>query len=128
MSLVRIEADMSNPFLDEVTEEKLREEHIDSDTNNNYKVVPFIEFAFYQALTSDHMLMPGPDDDGDKWRASFEFDVAPLSQAVRVLIRPDVSKKEAKRILRKIIKLIDADDSDWQERVFLIIKNYEENN
>jgi hypothetical protein len=51
----------------------------------------------------------------DIWDEGIRFNVQPISNSVRILIRPDVAKKEVKRILRKAIKIIDEDKYDWPQ-------------
>jgi hypothetical protein len=100
----KIKPDNSNQLKSVTAEEGKRLKYVKIELNEPDRIVPVVVFAFHDALAGDD---DGMCDEG------IGFNVQPISNAVRVLIRPDVSKEEAKIILKEIIKFIDQDRYDW---------------
>ena len=111
--LTNMKMDRSNPFMEKGLDKSFREEILADQASEFLRVVPFITFGFYIPLTSDGFIMPGPDEEGDLWAESLCFEIKPMAIALRVMIRPDVAKADAIRILNKIIQQIGEDESDW---------------
>ena len=117
MTLRKIKMDRSNPFLDKDLDKSFREEILADQASELLRVVPFLAFDFFISLTSDGFIMPGPDEEGDLWDENLCFEIKPMATALRVMIRPDVSKADAIRILNKIIRQIGEVEFDWNQVV-----------
>ena len=130
MNLLKMKKDLSNPFMDKDLDKKIKKQIFDLQSREFVRAVPFITFDFYVAITDDGYLMPSPDPDSDNWgeRMCCELrpmptlldegmcvEILPMATALRVLIRPDVSKEKAIKILTKIIRLIRNDKLDWPQ-------------
>ena len=109
--------DRSNPFVEKGLDKSFREVILADQSSELLRVVPFITFGFYVPLTSDGYIMSGPDEDGDIWNHNLCFEIQPMAMALRVMIRPDISKTDAIRILNKIIKQIVEDEFDWNQEL-----------
>lgn len=117
----RYKMDDSNPFMDEYYDDDMKEEIRKCTYDNVLHAVPFVTFDFFDALRSDRCTTTAPDTDGDVCDEEFCFKIEPLATALRVMIRPDMSKGEAVRILNKIIKKISEDTIDWDKKFKKII-------
>ena len=102
MDITKIKQDNSNSFMDETAEEGELPKYVKIEINEHDRIVPVVVFAFHDSIEDDGMCDQG-----------IGFNVQPISNAVRILIRPDVSKEEAKIILRAAIRIIDHDRYDW---------------
>ena len=89
--------------------------HVKFEINEFNRLVPVVQFAFHDRVPDGYCQIPGTHIHEDIWDQCIGCNVQPVSNAVRVLIRPDVSKQDAQEILRKIIKIIDEDKYDWPQ-------------
>lgn len=103
MNSSKVEKDLSKPFMDETKKDNKRLKYVKIEITELDRIVPVVVFAFHDSISDN-----GICDQG------IGFNVQPISNAVRVLIRPDVSKEEAKIILKEAIRIIDHDRYDWR--------------
>ena len=103
-----------NLSIDEVSEANAELKYVKIEINEQNRVVPVVQFAFHDRIPDGCDDMPNDYFEDDFWDESFGCNVQPVSNTVRVLIRPDVSKQEAINILIKMMWLIDQDKHDWE--------------
>ena len=90
-----------------------KQKYVKLEVNEQDRIVPVVQFVFNDSIPDYCYCEPDAAAGNDIWESNIGCNVQPISNTVRVLIRPDVSKQEAKDILTKIIKLIDEDKHDW---------------
>lgn len=113
MHTSKMGGNLSKSHVDKASKGEKRLKYAKIELNEQNRIVPVVQFAFHDGIPDERYYVPGIDYDDDIWDEGIGCSVQPTSNTVRVLIRPDVSKAEAKIILTKIIRLIEADESDW---------------
>jgi len=111
----------SKPSMEKASEESTELKYVKIEINEQQRLVPVVQFAFHDRVPDGCHDMAEIDDDcipgsyfgDDIWDEGIGCNVQPVSNTVRVLIRPDVSKQEAINTLIKIIGLINIDELDW---------------
>ena len=102
--MVRIPIDDSNRFMSEGLEHRIKIDCLKD--RLRYRVAPFVEYSYLRPFPG--VTMPAPDEDDDSMDESCMFDLTLPTQAIRVMIRPDVETGEAIRLLKKIIDRVET--------------------
>jgi hypothetical protein len=123
MKANKIKPDATNPVVDESSEDENRLKRVTIEMNEHDRIVPVVVFEFHDRIPEGCCSIPCPYDD-DMWDEGIGVNVQPISNAVRVHIRPDVSKKTVQTILKKLIKIIGQDKYDWPEETDNFLNNW----
>jgi len=115
MKTSNIIPETSTPVINEVSEDEKKLKYVRFEINERNRLVPVVVLAFHDLPIDDICSILEPDDEADIFEEGIGFSVQPMSNIVRVLIRPDVPKKTAQKILKIIIKIIGQDKCDWQQ-------------
>lgn len=124
MKANKFKPDTTNPVVNESSkdEEEVRYTRIKLD--KEHRIVPVVEFAFHDRLPDGSCFGPEVCSVDEIWQQGIGCNVQPVSNTVRILIRPDVSKTDVKKILRKAIEIIDKDRTDWPQETDNFLNNW----
>lgn len=103
----------TNPFMGEKLDKILRESMI-----KNYQQQPIIPFVMYELKlpTSDDIPENGEIDPPMTW-AAMVFQFVEKETAIRLQIRPDVTKETLLGVLQNMVTIIKSDYENLQARV-----------
>ena len=107
--------DEPNPFVGPELEEVIINRRLEQISNSG-RVVPCMVYDFHIPHPKGNPgSLPGPDEEGDLWDIHLRHELRPISSAVQFSVRIDLSRSEARRILRKIDDILRRDHFNWQD-------------